>query len=182
MRTLWAIQLTVLLSIAVPGNAANAAEVAYQHPNLTIVARDETLDSVLKSVSKALDIEVKVPTGLNPVVNCNIQKLPIKLAFRKLLGDLSYSLAWRDDGERLVGLTILAGTTDSVAGAAAHDSAPSPVDAPAAEAERQAREAEMEQRRQEEVIAHEARMEEQAMQNEADMAEYFQSQGLDPGQ
>lgn len=179
MRALWAIQLAALLSIAMP---SSAADVAYQHPNLTIVAKDETLDSVLQSVSKAMQIEVKTPAGLNPVVNCDIRNQPIKLAFKKLLGEMSYSLAWQDDGERLVGLTILAGTTDSVAGSATAETSPIPVDASAADAGRQAREAEMELQRQEEVIAHEARMEEQAMQNEADMAEYFQSQGIDPGQ
>ena len=178
MRALWAIQLAVLMSLAM---GSSAAEVAYQHPNLTIVAKDETLDSVLQSVSKAMQIEVKTPAGLNPVINCDIRNQPIKLAFKKLLGDMSYSLAWQDDGERLVGVTILAGTTGSVAGAAA-ESSPTPVDASAADAGRQAREAEVELRRQEEAIAHEARMEEQAMQNEADMAEYFQSQGIDPGQ
>ncbi len=168
MRTLWAIQLAALFSIAMP---SSAADVAYQHPNLTIVAKDETLDSVLKSVSKAMQITVKAPTGLNPVVSCDIRNLPIKLAFKKLLGDMSYSLAWQDDGERLVGLTILAGTTDSVAASAAAESAPTRVDDSGVEAQRQA-----------EVIAHEARLEEQAIQNEADMAEYFQSQGIDPGQ
>jgi hypothetical protein len=179
MRTLWAIQLTALLSIAM---GASAAEVHYQHPNLTIVAKDETLDSVLKSVSKAMQIVVKTPTGLNPVISCEIRNLPIKLAFKKLLGEMSYSMAWQDDGERLLGLTVLAGTTDSVASAATGESANSPVDDPAVDAGQQAREAEMELQRQEEVMAHEARMEEQAMQNEADMAEYFQSQGIDPGQ
>jgi hypothetical protein len=168
MRTLLAIQLTILLSIAMPGNAA---EVEYLHPNLTIVANDETLDSVLKSVGKAMQIAVKTPSGLNPVVSCDIRNLPIKLAFKKLLGDMSYSLAWQDDGERLVGVTILAGTADSVAGAAAAESASTPVDDSGVAAQRQA-----------EAIAHEARLEEQAMQNEADMAEYFQSQGIAPGQ
>jgi hypothetical protein len=108
--------------------------------------------------------------------------LPIKLAFKKLLGEMSYSMAWQDDGERLLGLTVLAGTTDSVASAATGESANTPVDDPAVDAGQQAREAEMELQRQEEVIAREARMEEQAMKNEADMAEYFQSQGIDPGQ
>ncbi len=168
MRTLWAIQLAALVSSALP---SSAAEVAYQHPNLTIVAKDEALDSVLQSVSKAMQITVKTPTGLNPAVSCDIRNLPIKLAFKKLLGEMSYSLAWQDDGERLIGVTILAGTTDSVAGAPAAESAPTPVDGSGVDAQRQA-----------EAMAHEVRMEEQAMQNEADMAEYFQSQGIDPGQ
>jgi hypothetical protein len=179
MRTLRAFQLAVLLSLAM---GSSAADVTYQHPNLTIVAKDETLDSVLKSVSKAMQIVVKTPTGLNPVISCDIRNQPIKLAFKKLLGDMSYSLAWQDDGERLVGLTILAGTTDEVASKAAGDAVQKPVDASATDTEQQAREAEMELRRQQEVIAHKARIEEQAMQNEADMAEYFQSQGIDPGQ
>ena len=49
------------------------------------------------------------PLGINPVINCNIQNQPIKRAFKNLLGDLSYSLVWADDGERLTGLVILPG-------------------------------------------------------------------------
>ena len=36
MRVLWAFQLALLMSLAM---GSSAAEVAYQHPNLTIVAR-----------------------------------------------------------------------------------------------------------------------------------------------
>ena len=95
--------------------AGVAAEVEYHHPDLTIVAKDEPLDSVLKSVSQEMRIFVTTPTGLNPLVNCDIQNLPLKQAFKKLLGDMSYSLEWKDDGERLVGLTILSSADGSAA-------------------------------------------------------------------
>ncbi len=112
MKTLFAFPAAVLLSFSL---GAVAAEVEYQHPDLTIVAKDEPLDSVLKSVSKEMRIFVTAPTGLNPLVNCDIQSRPLKQAFKTLLGDMSYSLEWKDDGEQLVGLTILSGTGDSVA-------------------------------------------------------------------
>jgi hypothetical protein len=109
----WAIVGVALLILSM---GSIAAEVEYRHPNLTIVATDEPLDSVLKSVSREMRIFVTVPTGLNPSVNCDIRDLPVKQAFKKLLGDMSYSLEWRDNGEQLVGLTILAGSGESVAG------------------------------------------------------------------
>lgn len=59
-----------------------AAEVEYRHPNLTIVAQDEPLDIVLKSISKEMRIFVTTPTALNPVVNCDIRNQPIKRAFK----------------------------------------------------------------------------------------------------
>jgi hypothetical protein len=112
MRILVALQIVALLCFSI---ASTAAEVEYRHPNLTIVAKDEPLDAVLKSVSKEMRIFVTTPTGLNPLVNCDIQDQPIKLAFKKLLGDMSYSLEWKDNGETLVGLTILTGTVDALA-------------------------------------------------------------------
>ncbi|MCB1686989.1 MAG: hypothetical protein KDI33_00805 [Halioglobus sp.] len=112
MRSAIAFQLAVLLVFPF---GAISAEVHYQHPDLTIVADDEPLDSVLKSISKEMRIFVTTPTGLNPVINCDIQAQPVKLAFKKLLGDMSYSLQWKDGGERLAGLTILSGTGDAVA-------------------------------------------------------------------
>jgi hypothetical protein len=91
---------------------STAAEVEYRHPNLTIVAKDEALDSVLKAVSKEMRIFVTTPAGLNPLVSSDIQNQPIKVAFKKLLGGMSYSMEWKDNGETLVGLTILAETDD----------------------------------------------------------------------
>lgn len=90
-----------------------AAEVEYRHPNLTIVAQDEPLDSVLKSISKEMRIFVTTPSALNPMVNCDIQNQPIKRAFKELLGEMSYSLEWKDDREQLVGVTILAGSQEA---------------------------------------------------------------------
>jgi hypothetical protein len=86
-----------------------AATVEYQHPDVSIVAVDESLDSVLKSLAQEMNLSVSTPIGINPVINCNIQNQPIKQAFKNLLGELSYSLVWADDGERLTGLVILAG-------------------------------------------------------------------------
>jgi hypothetical protein len=86
-----------------------AATVEYQHPDVSIVAVDESLVSVLTSHGKEMNLSVTTPNGKNPEINCNIQKQPIKQAFKNLLGELSYSLVWADDGERLTGLVILAG-------------------------------------------------------------------------
>jgi hypothetical protein len=126
MKTLLTLQAAVLLLLAM---GSTAAEIEYQHPNLTILAQDEPLDAVLKSVSKEMRIFVTTPTGLNPVVNCDIQNQPIELAFKKLLGDMSYSLQWKDNGETLVGLTILTGTGNAVA----NTSTASKISAPSAE-------------------------------------------------
>ena len=86
-----------------------AAKVEYQHPDVTIVAVSESLDSVLTTLGKEMQLNVTSPIGVNPVINCDIQNQPIKQAFKNLLGELSYSLVWADDGERLTGLVILAG-------------------------------------------------------------------------
>jgi hypothetical protein len=102
--------LVVLLLLATAGDAA---EVAYQHPVLTIVAKDEPLDSVLRVLGREMRIYIKVPTGLNPVVNCSIHDQSVTQALKTLLGDLSYSLEWESGGERLVGLTILSSGGES---------------------------------------------------------------------
>jgi hypothetical protein len=204
MKTRLALQAVVLLSLSI---GSLAAEVEYQHPNLTIVAKDELLDSVLKSISKQMRIFVKTPTGINPVVNCDIQNQPIKLALKQLLGDMSYSLEWKDNGERLVGLTILTGTGGADPTAASDSKSGTPILDDAAslastdqgskvaqmqeynaemlaerealiEAEREERKAQIGQRRQKERTAHEARMAEEVLRNEAEMAEYFADQGL----
>lgn len=102
----WTLKVLLMLSFSVD---SIAAEVEYRHPNLTIVARDEPLDSVLRSISKEMRIFVTTPSALNPLVNCDIQDQPLERAFKELLGDMSYSLEWKDDGEQLAGVTILAG-------------------------------------------------------------------------
>jgi hypothetical protein len=89
-----------------------AATVEYDHPEVTIVAEDESLDSVLTALGKEMQLTVTIPVGVNLVINCDIQNQPIKRAFKNLLGELSYSLVWADDGERLTGLVIFAGDGD----------------------------------------------------------------------
>lgn len=106
MKYSLAIQLVSLLSVSM---ASMAAKVEYQHPEVTIVAVDETLDSVLKALGKEMQITVTVPIGINPIINCDIQNRPLERAFNTLLGDISYSLVWADNGERLAGLVILSG-------------------------------------------------------------------------
>jgi hypothetical protein len=106
MRTILVLSITTLLSLS---TTSKAATVEYQHPDLTIVAKEEPLQSVLKSVGKEMRIFVTTPTGINPLVSCDIQNQPIKLAFKKLLGDMSYSLEWEEKTGQLMGLTILAG-------------------------------------------------------------------------
>jgi hypothetical protein len=90
-----------------------AATVEYNHPKVTIVAEDESLDSVLATLGKEMALTVKKPVGVNPMINCDIQNQPIERALKNLLGALSYSLVWADDGERLMGLVILAGDGES---------------------------------------------------------------------
>ncbi len=110
MKTILALQIATLLSVSI---TSIAATVDYEHPNLTIIAEDEPLDSVLKSLGKEMRIYIVVPAGLNPVVSCDIQQRPIKQAFKTLLGDMSYSLEWEENTGQLAGLTILAGGGDS---------------------------------------------------------------------
>lgn len=106
MKAMWAIQMATLLSVSITGVAAT---VDYDHPNLTIVAEDEPLDSVLKSLGKEMRIYIVAPAGFNPILNCDIQQRPIKQAIKVLLGDMSYSLEWEEKTGQLAGLTILAG-------------------------------------------------------------------------
>ncbi len=194
MRTILALQIATLLIVS---TTSMAATVEYQHPNLTIVARDEPLDVVLKSLGKEMRIYITVPTGLNPVVNCDIQQQPVKQAFKTLLGDMSYSLEWEEKTGKLVGLTILAGG-DGAAVAAVPDnksrtpnvapSAPVAASAPVASTGRQAAPlahsddappmgeddaalAEHEARMETERAEHEARMETERVEHEARMVE-----------
>ena len=90
-----------------------AATVQYQHPAVTIVAENEPLESVLTALSEAMNLQVTSQLGLNPIINCDIQNQPLKQAFKNLLGELSYSLVWADDGEHLMGLVILTGDTEA---------------------------------------------------------------------
>jgi len=109
MKVKLAVQVAMLLFPV----GSMAATVEYDHPQVTIVAVDESLDSVLTTLGKEMKLTVTTPAGINPVINCDIQGQPIKRAFRNLLGDLSYSLVWADDGERLTGLVILAGSGET---------------------------------------------------------------------
>jgi hypothetical protein len=102
-----------ITALLLPAVAAFAAEVDYQHPNITIVASNEPLDSVLKSVSREMHIFVTTPRGFNPIVNCDIQRQPLEKAFKTLMGGISYSLEWKNDGQQLAGLTILSGSGET---------------------------------------------------------------------
>ena len=93
---------SIVTAVALCFSASSiAATVGYQHPEVSIVAVDESLDSVLRSLGKEMDLSVTTPIGINPVINCNIQNQPIKRAFKNLLGGLSYSLVWGGDGQHL---------------------------------------------------------------------------------
>jgi hypothetical protein len=113
MKTILSLSIATLLTVSIAGMAAT---VEYQHPDLTIVAKNEPLDTVLKSLGKEMRIYITVPAGINPLVSCDIQQQPIKQAFKTLLGDMSYSLAWEEKTGQLLGVTILAGG-DGVASA-----------------------------------------------------------------
>jgi len=171
MKVVRVLQMAAMLTVA---SASMAAEVKYQHPELTIVAQQEPLDSVLKSLGREMRIFVTVPTGFNPVVNCDIQNQSIKQALRTLLGDTSYSLEWEKGGDKLVGLTIF--------GAGARDAQVADERAAMEEKmaeEREEHEAEMEMRRQEEAIAHAARMKEEIERHDAETKAYLESQGIE---
>jgi hypothetical protein len=190
MRTVLALQLAMLLSLSIPSVAAT---VTYQHPDLTIVAREEPLDAVLKKLGKELRIYITIPTGLNPIVSCDIQHRPIKQALKTLLGEMSYSLEWEENTGKLVGLTILAGGEGpAVAGkpphnqnaseftpvpavnSGSHNAVPAPVDhgehgtaMAEHEAQMQAARAEQDAENEADRAEHDARMvEERALQEE----------------
>ncbi len=93
MKTGLALQIASLLFVS---TISMAATVDYQHPDLTIVAKEEPLDSVLKSLGKEMRIYITAPTGINTLVSCDIQHRPVKQAFKTLLGDMSYSLEWEE--------------------------------------------------------------------------------------
>ena len=103
----------LLLSLAI---GSTAAEVEYQHPDLTIVAVDEPLSEVLKKLSQVMEVSVIIPLGFDPIVNCDVREKPLRRALNTLLSDISYSLEWQDNGERLAGLAIFTEGGDSPAG------------------------------------------------------------------
>jgi hypothetical protein len=183
MKTVLALQVATLLALSIPGMAAT---VEYQHPDLTIVAREEPLDEVLKALGKELRIYITVPTGLNPLVSCDVQRQPIKQAFKMLLGDMSYSLEWEQKTGQLVGLTILAGGGESaVSSESSHDRnmsqpAPAPIAAtggqatvpkPVGHGDHDAAMADHDANMEAARAEHEARMETDRAEHEARMAE-----------
>lgn len=115
-----------LLALLSGSMASMAAKVEYTHPEVTIVAVDEALDSVLKALGKEMQITVTVPSGINPTINCDIQNKPLERAIKTLLGDMSYSLVWADNGERLAGLVILAGDGEPAVAVAGNQQTSSP--------------------------------------------------------
>lgn len=137
------IKLAVTVAAALLSMASISATVDYQHPEVSIVAVGESLDSVLKAVGKEMNLSVTTPIGINLEINCNIQNQPIKRAFKNLLGELSYSLVWGEDGERLTGLVILAGDDEearvslSTTGTSSDTSSPQVVSMPDASDSRQ---------------------------------------------
>jgi len=111
MKAILAFSVATLLSVSI---TSLAATVENHDSNLTIVAKDEPLDEILKALGKELRISITVPTGLNAMISCDIQHQPIRQAFKTLLGEMSYSLEWESKTGQLVGLTILAGAEESV--------------------------------------------------------------------
>jgi hypothetical protein len=190
------IKLAVQVAMLLFPLGSMAATVEYQHPQVTIVAVDESLDSVLKTLGREMQLNVTTPPGINPVINCDIQNQPIRLAFKNLLGELSYSLVWADDGQRLTGLIILAGDGESaeVAGSERQSSGASnniqvasvqvatdnrqSADAPTSRSDDNPQmaehEAQMESKRQE----HDARMAEERETQEAEMAQRREEQEI----
>lgn len=85
-----------------------AAQVDYEAPHISIVAVNEPLESVLRTVGEEMQISVRLPLGLNPTINCDVENKPVQEAFKVLLRDLSYSMQWEEGGDRLTGLVIMA--------------------------------------------------------------------------
>jgi len=103
--------MLLLLASVVP---AEAVEVTYQPPRLSISADNESLDSVLRALGKQMHIQVNAPAGLNQAVTVRIVNQPVKRAFRNLLRGKNYVLQWEDGGKRLAALTLITkGTVSS---------------------------------------------------------------------
>ena len=160
MKITVAFQMASLLLIS---TSSVAATVKYQDTNLTIVARQEPLDAVLKSLGREMRIYVTIPRGLNPMVNCEIQQQPIQQALKTLLGDMSYSLNWEDKTGRLVGVTILPGS-----------------DRAANEVQLEGEREEGEVRMVQEIEAQEEALQQDAERHDAETAAYLKSVGLEP--
>ena len=107
------IATTLILLASLVRTAAFAAEVDYQPPNLSIVATDEPLWSVLRSVSAAMDITVSMPPDLDTPVTCDIENMPVERALKILLTGVSYALRWEQGGGRLTGIVLLEEGYDS---------------------------------------------------------------------
>ena len=101
------IATTLILLASLVCTAAFAAEVDYQPPNLSIVANNEPLWSVLRSISDAMDITVTMPPDLNLPVTCDIENIPVERALKILLPGVSYALRWEQGGGRLTGIVLL---------------------------------------------------------------------------
>jgi len=101
------IAIALILLVSLVRTAAFAAEVDYQPPNLSIVATNEPLWSVLRSISDAMDITVTMPPDLNLPVTCDIENVPVERAFKNLLPGVSYALRWEQGGGRLTGIVLL---------------------------------------------------------------------------
>jgi hypothetical protein len=121
MRSISALPTALLLCLSTP---ALAAAVKYQHPDLTIVAREEPLESVLSSIAREMQITVRAPPGLNPLISCDIQSQPVTQAFKDLLRGLSYTLEWEEKSQRLMKLTILTGGEGTAVASAAASTSP----------------------------------------------------------
>jgi len=99
--------ITTFILICSAAGLGYAAEVDYQPSELSIIAEHEPLDSVLRSVSRAMHITLVAPSGLNDPISCYIRNMPVQRAFRNLLGGMNYALEWEDGGKRLSGLIII---------------------------------------------------------------------------
>jgi hypothetical protein len=107
------IATALILLVSLVHTAAFAAEVDYQPPNLSIVATNEPLWSVLRSVNAAMDITVSMPPDLNSPVTCDIENMPVERAFKELLTGVNYALRWEQGGGRLTGIVLLEEGHDS---------------------------------------------------------------------
>jgi len=103
----------IVISCAWVINPLDAAEVDYHPPKLSIIAEHESLDSVLRHISKAMHITVTMPAGLDKQVSCNIRNMTVQRAFRNLLGDMNYALQWEDGGKRLYGVMVIVAGKES---------------------------------------------------------------------
>jgi hypothetical protein len=97
-------------------SSANAVTVSYEDPNISIEATDESLVRVLRSVAEVTGITVSMREDINPIVDCDIQNMPLSKALERTLRGLSYSFVWQDGGTELAGVMVMGsdGKTDKV--------------------------------------------------------------------